>query len=139
MLSLSILANVFMIWACFKCHSFRLWLLGDYAVVCMLLDNFHLKIRYTYIHNFHLFLKCISFILTNCVNEENFYMFSYVFQKLCTFRAIKLFKCQTNNTFGMQNTQYSKELSVHKQLSVFNTTYTIQSRVNCSIIIKIAY
>ena len=31
----------------------------------------------------------------------------------------------------MRNIQYSIELSVHKQPSVFNTTYTIQSRVNC--------
>ena len=31
----------------------------------------------------------------------------------------------------MRNTQYNIELSVHKQPSVFNTTYTIQCRVNC--------
>ena len=31
----------------------------------------------------------------------------------------------------MRNTQYSIELSVHKQPSVFNTTYTLQSQVNC--------
>ena len=36
------------------------------------------------------------------------------------------------NTFGIQNTQYSIELSIHKPPSAFNTTYTIQSRVNCS-------
>ena len=36
------------------------------------------------------------------------------------------------NSFGIRNTQYSTALSVHKQPSVFNTTYTIQSRVNCS-------
>ena len=41
----------------------------------------------------------------------------YVFQKLCWFGAIKLLECQKN--------------TVHKQPSVFNTTYTIQSRVNC--------
>ena len=46
------------------------------------------------------------------------------------FRTIKLCKCQ-QNTFGMRNIQYSIELSVHKQPSVFNTTYTIQSHVNC--------
>ena len=34
------------------------------------------------------------------------------------------------NTFEMRNIQYSIELSVHKQPSVFNTTYTIQSHVN---------
>ena len=44
-------------------------------------------------------------MLLNCVNEKN--------------------------TFGMRNTQYSIELSVHKQPSVFSTTYTIQCRVNC--------
>ena len=31
----------------------------------------------------------------------------------------------------MRNTQYRIELCVNKQPSVFNTTYTIQSRVNC--------
>ena len=60
-------------------------------------------------------------------------MFSYVFQKLCWFRAIKLFECQKKNTFRMRNTQYSIALNVHKQPKVFNTTYTIQSRVNCAI------
>ena len=35
------------------------------------------------------------------------------------------------NAFEIRNTQYSIELSVHKLPSVFNTTYTIQSRVNC--------
>ena len=38
---------------------------------------------------------------------------------------------QKKNTFRIRNTQYRIELSVHKQLSVFNTTYTIQSRVDC--------
>ena len=33
----------------------------------------------------------------------------------------------------IHNTQYSTELSVHKQPSAFNTTYTIQCRVNCPI------
>ena len=45
--------------------------------------------------------------------------------------AIKLFKCKKKHTFGMRNTQYSIELSVHKQPSVFNTIYTIQCCVNC--------
>ena len=35
------------------------------------------------------------------------------------------------NAFEIRRTQYSIELSVHKQPKVFNTTYTIQSRVNC--------
>ena len=34
------------------------------------------------------------------------------------------------NTFGLQNTQYTIELSFHKQPSVVNTSYTIQSSVN---------
>ena len=49
----------------------------------LVVDNFHVKIRYTYIH-----------------------FFSYVFQKLYWFHAIKLSKCP-KNTFGMWNTQYS--------------------------------
>ena len=43
---------------------------------------------------------------------------------------MKLFKCQ-KYTFPMRNTQYNIELSVHKQSSVFNITYTIQCRGNC--------
>ena len=39
------------------------------------------------------------------------------------FRAIKLVENQ-KNTFGRRNTQYSLALTVHKQPSVFNTTYT---------------
>ena len=54
-------------------------------------------------------------MLSNCVNENNVYMFSYVFQMLCWFRAIKLFE--------LFETQYSLALTVHKQPSVFNTTY----------------
>ena len=34
------------------------------------------------------------------------------------------------NTFGIRNTQYSAALGDHKQPSVFNTKYTIQSCVN---------
>ena len=34
----------------------------------------------------------------------------------------------------MLNTQYNIELSVHKQPSVFNTTYTIKCRINCLIV-----
>ena len=78
----------------------------------------------------NIFLKsCIVFMLSNCVNEK-MCMFSKVFKKLHWFHAMKLFKCR-KNTFRMWNTQYSIELSVHKQPSVFNTTYTIQSHVNC--------
>ena len=40
-------------------------------------------------------------------------------------------KKQKKNRFGMGNTQYSIDLSVHKHPRVFNKTYTIQSRVNC--------
>ena len=61
---------------------------------------------------FHMFFKSsVGFVLSNCLNAKK-------------------------NKFGMRNTLYSIELSVHKQSSVVNTTYTIQSRVNCSIIFK---
>ena len=72
----------------------------------LVVDNFHLKFRYTYSyrHFFHTFSKV-----------------------LLGFHAIKLFECQ-KNTFGIRNTQYSIALSVHQQPCVFNTTYTIQSR-----------
>ena len=60
----------------------------------------------------------------NCLN---------VFKKLYWFRAIKLFECQKKNTFEIRNTPYNIAFSVHKQSSVFHTTYTIQSHVNCPI------
>ena len=41
-----------------------------------------------------------------------------------------MFECQ-KNTFVIRNTQYSIALSVHRQPGVFNTTYKIQSSVNC--------
>ena len=44
-------------------------------------DNFHVKIRHTYTHFFHVFKSCIGFMLSNCVYEKNVYMLSYVFQK----------------------------------------------------------
>ena len=57
---------------------------------------------------FHMFFKsCVGFVLSNCLNA-------------------------TKNIFGIPNTQYSTALSVHKQPNVFNTTYTIQIRVNCT-------
>ena len=52
-----------------------------------------------------MFFKSTAIVLSNCLNVKK-------------------------NTFEMRNTQCSIELSVHKQPSV-NTTYTIQSRVNC--------
>ena len=52
------------------------------------------------------FKSSVDFWLSNCLNAKKI-------------------------TFGMRNIQYSIELSVHKQPSVFNTTYTIQYRVNC--------
>ena len=56
---------------------------------------------------------------------------------MCLFRAIKLFERQKKKSFGIRNAQCSIALSVHKQPSVFNTTYTIESRVNCvSILVK---
>ena len=56
-----------------------------------------------------------------------------VSKKLYWFRAIKLFECQKKNTFEIRNTPYNIAFSVHKQSSVFHTTYTIQSHVNCPI------
>ena len=54
------------------------------------------------------FKSSVGFLLSNCLNAK-----------------------KKKNTFEMWNTQYSIELSVHKQPSVFNTTYTMQCRVNC--------
>ena len=97
----------------------------------LVVDKFHVKIRHTYTLFFsYVFKICIGFMLSNFVNEKNVYMFSYVFQKWCWFRSIKFFKSQ-KNTFAMRNTQYNIELSVHKQPSEFNATYTIQCRVKC--------
>ena len=68
---------------------------------------------------FHMFLKSsVDFVLSNCLNVK---------------------KCLQKNTFGWRNTQFSIALSVHKQPNVFNTTYAIQSCVNCLNIYNIYY
>ena len=73
----------------------------------LVVDNFRVKIRYTYTHIFsYVFKSCIDSVLSNCANEKK-------------------------NTFGMRNIQYSLALTLHKQPSVFNTTYMIQIHVNC--------
>ena len=78
------------------------------------------------------FESCIGFVLLNCVNEKNIHMFSYVFKKQFVLsNCLNAKKKKKKNTFGMRNTQYSIALSVHKQTSIFNTTNTIQSLVNC--------
>ena len=56
------------------------------------------------------FKICVGFVLSNCLNAK-----------------------KKKNTFGIRNTEYIIEFSVHKKQSVFNTTYTIQNRVNCPI------
>ena len=93
----------------------------------LVVDNFDVNIRYTYTQFFSYVLKnCMCFMLSNCVNEKNMYMFYYMFFK----SNIGLNAKKKRNTFVMRNTQYSIELSVHKQPSVFNTTHTIQCCVN---------
>ena len=114
------------LYRCIECIAGRL-----YNSICLCVDNFHVKIRYTYTHLFHMFLKvvlvmcyqivwmprkyifnmtytiknsiehsqitkciqynihvtkscelptyvfksCIGFMISNCVNEKNAYMF----------------------------------------------------------------
>ena len=62
--------------------------------------------------------------------KKNVYMF---FKNSSGFRLSNCLNASKKKTFGMRNTQYSIELSVHKQPSVFNTTNAIQCRVNCPI------
>ena len=100
-------------------------------------DNF--QVKYTNTHFFSYVYKiCIVCMLSNCVNERRCACIFICLSKLCWLRAIKLFECQTN-TFGIRNTQYSIALSVHKKQNVLNTTYTIESRVNCPINSQIIY
>ena len=42
----------------------------------IVIDNFHVKIRYTYPYFFICFKSCIGFVLSNCANDKNVYMFS---------------------------------------------------------------
>ena len=56
------------------------------------------------------FKSCVGFVLSICLNAKK--------------KKIHL-ECKKK--------QHSIELSVHKQPSVFNTTYTIQNAVNCPI------
>ena len=78
------------------------------------------------------FESCIGFILSSCVNEKNMYMF---FKSSVEFGLSNCLNAK-KNTFEMRNTQYRIKLSVHKQPSAFNITYTIQCRVNCPSILK---
>ena len=93
-----------------------------------MIDNFHIKIGYTYTHSSYDFKRCIGFVLLNCAIEKKC---GNVCQNLCN--AIKLFECQ-KYMFEMRNKQYSVALSFHIQPSVFCTTYTIQRLVNFPII-----
>ena len=98
-------------------------------------DNFHVKIRYTYKHFFHMFLKVVLFscyqnmwIQKMCIC---FHMFFKSYVGLVASNCLNAKK----NTLGMRYSQYGIELSVDKQPSVFNTTYTVQCCVNCSNIV----
>ena len=52
------------------------------------------------------FKSCVAFVLSNCLNTKKIH-------------------------FRIWYTQYIIALSVHTQPNVFNTPYTIQSRMNC--------
>ena len=96
-----------------------------------IVDSYYVKIRYTYTNFFHMFFKSsVGFMLSNCVNEKIFIYF-HMFLKSFVGFVLSNYLNAKKNIFGMQNTQYSIVLSVHKQPGVFNTTYAIQSRVNC--------
>ena len=88
--------------------------------------------------------KCCVVYKISCKNPIHLCIyFSYVFQKLCWFRAIKMCEWKKCAYVGMfLKSRFGSVLSnclkytiqllcVEKQLKVFNTTYTIQSRVNC--------
>ena len=68
--------------------------------------------------------------------KKNWYMITYVLQKLCCFVLSNCLNAKKKNTIGLRNIQYSIALSVHGKPSVFNTTYTIKRRVNCPNIFK---
>ena len=119
----------------------------------------------TYIFS-HVFKSCTSFVLSNCANDKNVYMFSLVishkplyhciiqqcmlvvhnfhvkirytytnfficFSKVVSVSCYQIVWMPKQITFGIRNTQYIIAVTVHKHPSVFNTTNTIQSRVNC--------
>ena len=82
-------------------------LLDDYTIVYACYWSFSFKNpKHLYTFLSYVFKSCIGFVLSYCVNVKK-------------------------NTFGIRNTQYSIALNVHKQSSIFTTTYTIQCRVNC--------
>ena len=89
---------------------------------CMLIvDNFHVKCRYTYTHFFHLLLKVVLVSCYQIVRMKN--------MCIC-FSKVGLVSCyqivgMPKNSFGIRNTQYIIALSVHKQPSVFNTRYKV--------------
>ena len=70
-------------------------------------------------------------MLSNSVNKKMFLCFHMFFKSRIDFGLLNCLNAKKKNTFGMRNTQYSIELKAHKQPSLFNTTYTLQCRLNC--------
>ena len=113
--------------------------------MCISVSDFYMKIinnRHTLLYNFPT-IHSIQQYYGLC--ELTIYVFKiskYINEKMCMYFHI-FFKNSVG--FVLSNclnakkihTQCSIELSVHKQQSVFNITYTIQSRVNCPNIITI--
>ena len=50
-------------------------LLDDYTQRMLVVENFHVKIRYSYTHFFHMFFKCcVGFVLSNCLNTKKIHL-----------------------------------------------------------------
>ena len=96
----------------------------------LVVDNIHVKIWYTYTKFFHTFLKVVLVSCYQIVWMKKMYIrFHMFFKSSICFQAIKLFKCQKKYIWNAKHT-IQHRMSVHKQPSVFNTTYTIQCRAN---------
>ena len=99
----------------------------------LVIHNFHVKIRYIYTHFFsYVFKSCIGFVLSNCVNAKNVYMFSYVFQKYYLFRAIKLFICQKKKKY-IWNAKYSIQHRIDRSQTTKCIQYNIHDTKSCEL------
>ena len=85
----------------------------------------------------HVFKSCIALVLSNSVNAKNLYMFSYVFQNLCWFRAIKLFECQKKKY--ILHTKYTIQHSIERSQTSKCIQYNIHDTQSCELPIYFNY
>ena len=72
----------------------------------------------------HMFFKsCIGFVLSNCVNEKNAYMFTYVFKKSFWFRCYQI----------VWNMKYTIQHRIERSQATKSNQYNIHDTESCEL------